>query len=498
MRSLQEILGATRMLTEEKKALIEKAYGFVMDLHKEQLRRYSTEPITVHATRVAFILAELGMPHETIVASLLHHATKEGSVPVEKLSDEFGEAVALLVEGATKLRNIKYQDEMGHLESLRKLFVASTKDIRILILKLADRLDSMRSLPLNKEHHLRISKETMEIYVPLARRLGLQKMSREMEDLAFRYIEPGEYKKLHNWLTKVQKESAKPLEKFHKSLLKHLVKSGLLKVETDTRLKGIYSIYQKVLQRKKELDHIYDVLAIRIQVDTVEDCYRALGSIHAFLRPLPGRIKDYIAFPKPNGYQSLHTTVFTGDGRIIEIQIRTRTMHEQAEYGLASHLLYKELGTDAPTPSFSWFNQFFPVDDAGEKDTPYSYIPKWLRHIFQGKPADEVQADHLTSLKTDFFQSRMFIFDPRGEVVDLPMHATPIDFAYEFNAERGNHLHGAKVNGKLSPLDAELRNGDIVELITKDSAHPTEKWLQHAKTTLAKHHIKQYLESTTR
>lgn len=495
MQSLQEILGATRMLTEEKKALIEKAYGFVMDLHKEQLRHYSTEPITVHATRVAFILAELGMPHETIVASLLHHATKEGSVSVQELSKEFGETVALLVDGATKLRNIKYQDEMGHLESLRKLFVASAKDIRILILKLADRLDSMRSLPLNKEHHLRISKETMEIYVPLARRLGFQKMSREMEDLAFRYIEPEQYKRLYNWLVKQRKESAKLLAKSRKSLLKQLARSGLRNVETDTRQKGIYSIYEKVHFLKKELDDIHDVLAIRVQVDTVEDCYRALGVIHAFWRPLPGKIKDYIAFPKTNGYQSLHTTVFTGDGEIVEIQIRTREMHERAEYGIASHFSYKERGKDTNDPYYAWLNQFLPSDDSASKEKLYSYIPKWLKHILHGEPEVGSESDHLTNLKSDFFQDRMFIFDQRGEVIDLPRYATPVDFAYELDITLANHLHGAKVNGKLVPISTELKDGDIVELETKNSAHPTEKWLLYAKTVLAKQRIRQYLES---
>ncbi len=497
MRSLQEILTVTRFLTEEKKSLIEKAYIFVVELHKEQLRHYSTESITKHATRVAFILAELGMPTEMIIAGLLHHAIREGLVSTQTISKQFGTTVSLLLEGTMRLRDIRYQGEISHLESLRKLFVASAKDMRILVLKLADRLDTMRSLQFAKEHQLRIAQETMEIYAPLARRLGLLRMSREMEDLAFKYISPQDYQSISVWVEKKQKEDTHPFDQFHKSLLKRLAKAGVHQIETDTRLKGIYSIYQKINRKKKEPELIYDLLAIRMRVDTVEDCYRSLGVIHTSWRPLPGRIKDYIAFPKPNGYQSLHTTVFTGHGGIIEIQIRTKSMHEEAEYGLASHLSYKEPARKNNVPYDSWLYQFLPPHKINsEKKYSFSAF-EWLQKMVQDEHGDAKDADNFTSLRSDFFQYRMFIFDTHGEVVDLPIHSTPIDFAYEIGVTSGNHLYGAKVNGKLVHIDAELKNGDIVEIVTKQSSHPTVKWLLYAKTILAKKLIQEYLASKT-
>ena len=497
MLELRDILNVARRLNEGKKQIISKAYHFALQTHKDKLRLFSKERIDEHITRLGFVLAELGMSDEVIAAGLLHHTLREGAISRERLVAEFGKTITLLVEGATRLRDIKYTSDVGHIESLRKLFVASATDIRILILKLADRLDSERSFSnLEPERRYHMARETMEIYVPLARRLGFQKMSREMEDLSFQYIEPERYRELQKWLKKRQHERAHPLEKFHKSLLKHFAKAGMRNVETDTRQKGIYSIHEKIYFHKKELEDVHDVLAISVQVDTVEDCYRALGVVHAKWRPLPGKIKDYIAFPKTNGYQSLHTTVFIGDGDIIEIQIRTREMHERAEYGIASHFSYKERKKNTSDPYYSWLNQFLSFDKADEKEKSYSYVPKWLRHIIHGGSKDVSETDHITNLKSDFFQNRMFIFDPRGEVLDLPVHATPVDFAYELDAERAHHLHGAKVNGKMVPISTELRSGDIVEIVTRDSAHPTEKWHTYAKTVLAKKMIRQYLDST--
>ncbi len=500
MRSLKEILSATKSLDEDKKEFIGRAYQFAVQIHKGQKRHYSTEPLDVHVTRVGLILAELGLAHETIAAGLLHHSMREGNITREMLAAGFGETVALLVEGATKLRDIKFSEKVRHIESLRKLFVASATDIRILILKLADRLDSMRHLFNNKEHHYRIARETMEIYVPLAYRLGLRKITRELEDLAFSYISPQKYSELEKELKKRRKENELTLEKFRKTLLKNLAKSGIVNAETDMRLKSIFSVYTKMQKRDSDLGKIYDISAIRVHVNTMEDCYRALGVVHGIWRPLPGRIKDYIAFPKPNGYKSLHTTVFTGDGSVVEIQIRTHEMHEQAEFGLASHLAYKERGHGLKDPHYSWFDQFFPgpasTRERSEMAEKFPYIPQWLLNLVNLKSFDseEESAKHLQS---DFFQHRMFIFDSRGDVVDLPVQSTPLDFAYELGAELGDHFQGAKVNGKMVSINTELQNGDIVEIQTKKSAHPTEKWLFYAKTALAKQHIKQYLESAS-
>lgn len=320
-----------------------------------------------------------------------------------------------------------------------------------------------------------------------------------MEDIAFRHLERGRYEKLAAWIKKKHRENKHPLERFRKSLLRHLAKAGLQNVETDMRLKGIYSIYQKVSVHRKELEDIHDVFAIRVQVETAEDCYRTLGLIHGTWRPLPGRIKDYIAFPKPNGYRSLHTTVFTGDGGIIEVQIRTHEMHLKAEYGPASHFAYKEGNKDLEDPQYSWFNQFFPPPPADEKsqlqlERQY-HIPSWLRGVINLKSFITIQTDPASHLKSDFFQRRMFIFDRWGEVIDLPLHATPVDAAYEFDAKRASHLYGVKVNGKLVSIYTELKSGDMVEILTKESAHPTEKWHEHAKTILAKDMIRQYLDS---
>lgn len=496
MVTLQKILSATRSLDKEKQDFIAKAFHFATKVHKKELRHYSTEPIDTHVKRVALVLAELGMAHESIAAGLLHHTLREGKVPIGTLISEFGESVALLVERATALRDIKYRDGMKNVESLQKLFVASAKDIRILIIKLADRLDSMRHLYLNKKHHKRISKETMEIYVPLAYRLGLRTITREMEDLSFQYLEPRTYEKLEKALKQEQGASEKQLEQFRKILLKRLAISCIGKLEIDTRLKGIYSLHTKMKSKENDISRIHDLLAIRVRVETIEECYCVLGVIHAHWRPLPGRIKDYIASPKLNGYKSLHTTIFTGEGAIVEIQIRTHQMHDQAEYGVASHLAYKERNKGAADPYYSWFNQFLSLDDGSKRSKgKYTYIPEWLKDIIQMQSNTIDEASVVTALKSDFFQKRMFVFDTKGDVVDLPVHSTLVDFAYESDPSVGKHLHRAKVNGTFVTIDTELKNGDIVEIATKRSRRPTKQWLKYVRTTLARREIENFLSS---
>lgn len=499
MPQLKELLDATKFLNEGKRALITKAYVFAEKAHRGQ-KRYSGEAYFNHLVETAKILAELGMARRTISAGLLHDVLENTEITPEELESEFGKEVLFLVEGVTKLGRIRYSGKERHIESLRKFFVAMSQDIRVLIIKLADRLHNMRTLEyVPKEKQKRIAQETMKIYVPLAYRLGLRTLKRELEDLAFRHINPEKYHELAAGIRRHRRKHNEQLEKFRKSLLKMLAKHSIRNAKTDTRLKSIYSVYTKIVMRQKDLGKIYDISAVRVHVETLEDCYRVLGIIHGSWRPLPGRIKDYIAFPKPNGYQSLHTTVFTGDGMIIEIQIRTHLMHNQAEYGLASHIAYKERGLGIKDPYYSWFNQFFPAPSDKKKEEEilkqHPHVPLWLRNIINLQSFVTIQTDPLSHLKSDFFQHRMFIFDPKGDVVDLPVGATPLDFAYELDPNIGNRLFGAKVNGKFVHIDTPLKNGDIVEIQTKNSAHPTDKWLKYAKTSFARKEINQYLES---
>ena len=494
MVDLRDILEAARHLNEEEKQVISKAYHFALQIHEGSLRLFSKERIDAHITRLGLILARLGMGGGVIAAGLLHHSLREGAVS-RKLAAEFGETVARLVEGATKLSDLKYPPDVRHIESFRKLFVASAMDIRILILKLVDRLDSVRSFPeLQQERRYQMARETMEIYVPLARRLGFQEMSREMEDLAFQYIEPEQYRELQKWLKKKQLERAHSIEKFQKSLWKQFAKADIRNVETDTRRKGVYSIYEKVHFYKKELEDIHDVLAIRVQVDTVEDCYRVLGIIHGKWRRTSRKNKDTSPSQKPNGYQGFIRRCLPETGALLKYKsVRGKCMSGRVRHCFSFFL--QRAKKNANDPYYSWLNKFLPSDSTNEKEEPFAYVPKWLRRIIHGDRMSGSENDHMTSLKSDFFQDRMFIFDQRGEVIDLPLHATPVDFAYELDAERANHLHGTKVNGKMVPISTELKSGDIVEIITKDSAHPTEKWHSYAKTMLAKNMIRRYLDS---
>ncbi|PIQ68948.1 MAG: hypothetical protein COV91_01320 [Candidatus Taylorbacteria bacterium CG11_big_fil_rev_8_21_14_0_20_46_11] len=496
MVPLKEIILATRSLDDDKKALIGKAYTFVEKVHKNNSRHYSTDIITDHISRVALILAHLGMAHESIITGLLHHILREGNATLEEIQAEFGEGVALLVERATVLRDIKYYRGMKHVESLRKLFVASAKDIRILIIKLADRLDSMRHLHLNNAHHKRIARETMEMYVPIAYRLGLRGMTKELEDLAFRYLDPKTYNHLKAVIQKERKVHEKQLDSLRQSLEGLLSTSAVREPRIDTRLKGIYSLYTKMLRRENDIRRVYDLLAIRICVKTIEECYSVLGIIHSYWRPLPGRIKDYIASPKTNGYKGLHTTIFAGNGMIVEVQIRTHQMHDQAEYGLASHIAYKERAKGTKDPYYSWFNQFLTPDNKKGTDTrQFSYIPDWLKEIVHMHADTINESQIITVLRSDFFQKRMFVFDIKGDVVDLPLSATVIDFAFELDPALGRHLQDAKVNGTFAPLTTELHNGDIVEILTGKALKPDRQWLASTKTALARREIEDFLFS---
>lgn len=509
MPDIKELTDLMRSKSKQDVALVTSAYRFAKTAHSGQ-KRYSGEPYFVHVFETAKILAELGMGAKTVSAGLLHDSIEDAGSDPNVIREKFGDDVLFLVKGVTKLGKIRYQGVKRHVESLRKLFVATSQDIRVLIIKLSDRLHNMRTLEHVPEHkRKRIASETMEVYAPIAHRLGMGKLKGELEDLAFKFVHPKEYQKVRELSKDKYKESERELEKIYKKLQKLLAKEKIYNVDTDYRRKHLYSLWRKLKRKNMDIDRIYDISALRVIVQTVSDCYRVLGVIHGKWRPLPGRIKDYIAFPKPNGYKSIHTTIFTGDGGIAEIQIRSEAMHLEAEYGIASHVKYKEGEGDANR--FDWFKQFLPsisigngapdnVDpDKAVKDMiDAKDIPNWIEELVEAQM--EVSAPHefMENLKSDFFEDRIFVFTPKGDVIDLPEGSSPIDFAYQIHTDIGDHIAGAKVNGKLASLDTKLENGDIVEIQTKHSSKPKRKWLANTKTTLAKRNIRSALNQNKR
>jgi guanosine-3',5'-bis(diphosphate) 3'-pyrophosphohydrolase len=513
MMSVEKIIGELHNPSNQDKALIQKAYDFAAKAHQEH-KRYSGEPYMVHLASVGYKLASMGMGPRTIAAGLLHDSIEDTPVTAEDIKQSFGDEVLFLVDGVTKLSSVRYRGTDRHNESLRKLFVATSQDIRVLIIKLVDRLHNMETLEhVPKEKQNRIARETLEIYVPVAHRLGMGKLRKELEDLAFPYVFPDQAKRVETCLHSREDDPQTVLEKERKVLQKRLAESGLTDFQTMYRVKGRYSLYHKLKRKEWDINAVYDLLAMRVIVASLEDCYRTLGIIHELWRPLPKRVKDYIAFPKPNGYQSIHTTVTTQNGVILELQIRTKKMHQEAEFGVASHVFYKQPesaketnGTSSKFSSlipslFSPFSRRSPDKDLISESNPTPHnqkIPRWIAQIGQMY----TQSDHSTDrfvedAQSDFFSNRIFVFTPNGDVVDLPVGATPIDFAYAIHSEIGNHTSAVKVNQKMVQLDTELRNGDIVEVDTKKNAHPSEKWLQFAKTSLARRRIRYALEKET-
>ncbi len=500
--TLQDITELMKNPTVKDLALVAKAYAFAAEAHKDH-KRYSGEPYFIHLHETAKLIAELGADGPAIAAGLLHDTIEDVNVKPETIKKEFGSDVLMLVEGVTKLGHLRYRGVDRYSESMRRLFIASSKDLRVLLVKLCDRLHNMRTLHhVPKHKQLRIAKETLEIYAPIAYRLGIRKINRELEELSFPFALPEESARVQTLVSEKKKELLKKLDKFHKSVMKGLTRQNIPIVRTEERLKGPYSIYTKLRNRDWDFDKVYDLLALRIMVPTVEDCYRALGAIHGIWRPLPGRIKDYIAFPKPNGYRSLHTTVFTGDGGVVEIQIRTDEMHRESEYGVALHADYKDVEKPAKRgrkkqlygsliswrgTSISGKDKLLDIEDVGNG------VPLWVKHLGD---LDSVMGEQefWERLREDFFKNRIFIFTPKGDVVDLPTDSSPVDFAYAIHSDIGDHLVGAKVNGKLVSIDTTLHNGDIVEILTKVGAKPTSKWLAIARTSIAKKHIRNALQ----
>ncbi len=454
--------------------LIEKAYNVSEKAHSGQYRK-SGEAYFSHPVEVAKILVELEMDDATIVAGLLHDVLEDTDYKYEQLLDDFGEEIAMLVEGVTKLGTLVYESkEERQAENLRKMFLAMSKDIRVLIIKLADRLHNMRTINYMDEKKIREKcQETLQIYAPLAHRLGMSRIKWEMEDISFRYLEPNAYYELYEKVKKKRKEREALINEVIKEL-KSEIKLHDISFEITGRSKHFYSIYKKMKYQNKEFDEIFDLMAVRVIVNSIRDCYAVLGIVHTMWKPIPGRFKDYIAMPKPNMYQSIHTTVIGKNGEPFEIQIRTVEMHKISEYGIAAHWRYKE----------------------GRKTTDeFDHKLAWLRQMMEWQRDLKDPKEFMESLKVDLFSNQVFVFTPKGEVIELPTGSTPIDFAYKIHSEVGNRCIGARVDGKMVPIDYKLSNGNIVEIITSgNSKGPSIDWLKIVKSTQAKNKIKQWLK----
>lgn len=457
--------------------LINRAYSIAEDKHNGQLRK-SGEPYIIHPIEVARILAELGMDDETLVAGLLHDVIEDTPYTKEQLKAEFGEEVLLLVDGVTKLGSIVFENkEEKQAENLRKMFLAMSKDIRVLIIKLADRLHNLRTINYMTEEKIKEKcRETLEIYAPLASRLGIYTMKFEMEDIALKYLEPEAYYELAEKVSARKEEREAVINQVIAEVKKALDDFNI-KCEIMGRSKHFYSIYRKMKYQHKQLDEIFDLTAIRVIVESVKDCYAVLGIVHTMWKPIPGKFKDYIAMPKPNMYQSLHTTVIGDNGDPFEIQIRTYEMHKIAEYGIAAHWKYKE----------------------GIKSDKEEVKLAWLRQTLELQKDMDDPREFMETLKVDLFASQVYVFTPRGDVLELPAGSTPLDFAFKIHSDIGCKCVGAKINGKIVTINHTLQNGDIVEILTNpNSSGPNIDWLRIAKSSTARTKIRQYLKKENR
>ncbi|MFH1575537.1 MAG: RelA/SpoT family protein [Candidatus Nealsonbacteria bacterium] len=470
--------------------LIKKAFQFAENAHQGQ-KRASGEDYIFHPLRVGKILSEMRLDQETVAAGFLHDVPDDTSKTLEDIEKEFGKEIAFLVSGVSKLGKLRYPKEGLTVEpiemraknpidlraeNLRKMFFAMAEDLRVVLIKLADRLDNMETLgSIPPQKQKRIALETLEIFAPLANRLGIGDITSSLQDLAFIYLYPKEYE----WLIKNVQERYEVRKKYLKTVKRILAKifrkEGIKIIDIHYRPKPYWSLYQKLLRYEKNFDRIYDLVALRVIVGDVKTCYEILGIIHKFWKPLPGRIKDYIAFPKPNGYQALHTTCFCLNGKITEVQIKTKEMHEEAEHGITAHWAMKEgINLKNQDKNFSWVQQ----------------LKDWQGKILKPK-------DFLKGLKIDFFKDRIFVFTPKGDVIDLPEGACPIDFAYAVHSDIGDHCKAAKVNGKIIQISRPLKNGDVVEILVNKNQKPSRDWLKFVKTSMASSRIKNFLKQSS-
>ncbi len=471
-------------MTPEQVAFVRKAYELAAEAHKDQTRK-SGEPYIIHPIGVVAILVGLQMDDKTQAAAFLHDVVEDTDYKLDFIQNRFGTEVANLVDGVTKLGKIEYvSKEDRQIENYRKMFLAMARDIRVVLIKLADRLHNMRTMKYMPQHKQQsISRETMEIYAPLAHRLGIYAIKWELEDLSFRYMEPEIYYDLVEQVKTKRREREAMINEAMDTLKKALEEAGI-KCEIQGRPKNFYSIHKKMQRDHKQLSEIYDLLAIRVLVDSVKDCYGALGIVHSMWKPIPGRIKDYVAVPKSNMYQSLHTTVMSGGGQPLEIQIRTFEMHRISEYGIAAHWRYKESGGSKP---------------AAGGDKSFDAKLSWLRQLLEWHNDMNDSRDFVNTVKMDIFADEVFVFTPRGDVIDLPVRSVPIDFAYRIHTDVGNRCVGAKVNGRIVPLDYQLKNGDIVEVITsKQSSGPSRDWVNICGSSDTRNKIKNWFKKERR
>ncbi len=456
--------------------LISRAYSLAAASHNGKMR-LTGDPYIVHPLAVAYKLAEMGAHINVVAAGLLHDVIEDSEVTLEEVQEQFGDDIAGLVDSVTKLKKVKYQGADRYVENMRKMFLAMASDVRVVFIKFADRLHNLKTLyaqPQNKRE--RIAKESLEIYAPIAGRLGMNELKGELEDLSFEHLYPREYERIHDIITTKIREKGAYVSRIIDQTEKYLVEHEVVGAQVHGRVKRLYSLYKKLGKYENDLSKVYDLIAVRVVVKDVEECYIVFGMLHQKWTPIPGRVKDYLSQPKPNGYQSLHTTVFTDDGETVEFQIRTQEMHDLAEFGVAAHWRYKEAGM-SPIKNLYWMEE----------------LAKIQKELSDKKDFME----QLEVMKIDVFKDRIFVFTPGGDVIDLPEGATPVDFAYAIHTEVGNKCTSARVNGLMRNLDTELRSNDVVEIVTdKNRKSPNADWLKFVKTHHARSKIKDATRST--